>query len=84
VLDTGNESSLNDDSWLLSQGEGALDLVAAATPLADDAVSQFLSLDQHSRRKLPVGPLDSDAWEDLLADLSLDVGGLPGDTNEST
>jgi hypothetical protein len=25
-----------------------------------------------------MGPLDEDAWDDLLSELSLDVGGLPG------
>ena len=31
---------------------------------------------------LPIGPLDEDAWDDLLSELSLDVGGLPGDPED--
>ena len=75
-------SALDDTSWLQGGADDALDLVAAASPTDSDAVGRALSIDGHARRQSPMGPLDEDAWDHLLTDLSLDVGGLPGDLED--
>ena len=71
------DSILDDTSWLDSAADEAADLVVAGTQ-SGYAIGQALSLSAQASRNLPMGPLDSEAWDDLLADLSLDVGGLPG------
>jgi len=71
-------SALDDDSWLDSGSDDTLDLVAAAIPTDGNVMGRLFSLDEHSNRRTPMGPLDENAWDDLLSELSLDVGGLPG------
>jgi len=75
-------SALDDDSWLDSGSDDTLDLVASALPTDRYTMGRLMSLEEHSHRRIPVGPLDADSWDDLLSELSLDVGGLPGDTED--
>ncbi|MCI0360028.1 MAG: GEVED domain-containing protein [Planctomycetaceae bacterium] len=70
-------SDLGDDSWLDGGTDETLELLATSAPL--DSRTLGLSLSEHASRTVPYGPLDEDAWDNLLDDLSLDVGGLPGD-----
>jgi hypothetical protein len=74
-------SVLEDASWLDSGTDDTLELVSAGSQ-GGYAIGQVLSLSDHANRKLPMGPLDEDAWDQLLSDLSLDVGGLPGEDED--
>jgi hypothetical protein len=76
--------ALDDDSWLDSGSDDTLDLVASASPTDEGAIGRYLSIEETTRRRIPYGPLEADAWDDLLSDLSLDVGGLPGDTEDDS
>ncbi len=75
-------SILDDLSWLDSGADESLELMASASPSSGAAIGTLLTLEEHSRRRIAMGPLDEDTWDDLLTDLSLDVGGLPGDLED--
>jgi hypothetical protein len=72
----GDWIGMNDDDTF---DKDTLTAVAAAAAYDDRSAGDFLSLDQHARRRTPIGPLDDAQWDDLLGELALDVGGLPGD-----
>jgi hypothetical protein len=63
--------------WL-GDDDQVLTTVASAAVIDERSVGRVLSLEDQVRRRVPIGPLDDTQWDDLLGELALDVGGLPG------
>ena len=67
--------------WTSPGDDDTLALVAAAA-VNEQSVGRAMSLEEHARRRLPIGPLEDEAWDDLLGELALDVGGLPDEPED--
>jgi hypothetical protein len=82
VRERTSEASPLAGDWTSSSDDDTLAVVAAAAAVNHRTVGRTLSLEEHTRRRVPIGPLDSESWEDLLGELALDVGGLPDEPED--
>jgi hypothetical protein len=76
-VDLGND-------WLGDDGDDELfTTVAAAAARDEGSAGRVFQLDEQLRRRVPIGPLEKADWDDLLGELAVDVGGLPGDDDDA-
>jgi hypothetical protein len=79
VRELGQPEETSD--WTSDDDDDTLSLMAAAAS-SQWSSSSGLALAETSRRDVKMGPLVDESWDELLGELALDVGGLPGDDEE--